>query len=80
MPLNGRDRTPAYIPESLLREYFLPPFETGVKSGTLIVMVNSAEVNSIPGHANYHYLTEILKQEMNFDGFIISDWEGSFRP
>jgi hypothetical protein len=67
--IKGRDRTPAYIPENLLREYFLPPFETALKAGSPTVMVNSGEVNGLPGHANYHYLTEILKQELKFDGF-----------
>lgn len=74
LPLNGRDRTPAYIPENLLREIFLPPFEKGVLAGSPTVMVNSAEVNGIPGHANYHYLTEILKGELKFSGFVVSDW------
>ncbi|RNA42662.1 beta-glucosidase [Brachionus plicatilis] len=74
LPFNGRDRTPAYIPENLLREVFLPPFEKGVLAGSSTVMVNSAEVNGIPGHANYHYLTEILKGELKFSGFVVSDW------
>ncbi|CAF0979120.1 unnamed protein product, partial [Brachionus calyciflorus] len=58
LPFNGRDRTPALIPENLLREVFLPPFEKGVLAGSPTVMVNSGEVNGMPGHANYHYLTE----------------------
>ena len=74
-PFNGRDRSVAYIPEILLREKFLPPFESGVKAGALTVMINSAEVNGVPGHANYQYLTEILKGEWNFKGFTVSDWE-----
>ena len=78
-PYNGRDRTPAWIPENLLREYFLPPFTTGVNAGSPTVMVNSGEVNGLPGHANYHYLTEILKQELNFKGFVVSDWEDIVR-
>ncbi|CAF0959362.1 unnamed protein product [Brachionus calyciflorus] len=61
LPFNGRDRTPALIPENLLREVFLPPFEKGVLAGSPTVMANSGEVNGMPGHANYHYLTEILK-------------------
>jgi beta-glucosidase len=52
----------------LLREVFLPTFETGVQAGALTVMVNSGDVNGMPGHANYHYLTEILKQELGFQG------------
>lgn len=74
-PLNGRDRTPAWIPEHYLREYFLPPFAAAVKAGARTVMVNSASVNGIPGHVNKRLLTDILKGEMKFDGFVVSDWE-----
>jgi len=74
-PLNGKDRTPAWIPERQLREIFLPPFTKAVKSGALTVMVNSSEINGIPTHSNYHVLTEILKGELKFKGFVVSDWE-----
>ncbi|MBS1794834.1 MAG: glycoside hydrolase family 3 C-terminal domain-containing protein [Acidobacteria bacterium] len=74
-PLTGRDRTPAWIPENYLREYFLPTFETAVKSGARTVMINSAEINGVPGHVNKHVMTDILKGELKFDGFIVSDWE-----
>jgi len=74
-PINGRDRTPAWISERMLREYFLPTFEAGVKAGSSAVMVNSAEVDGIPGHANHHYLTTILREEMGFKGITVSDWE-----
>ncbi len=74
-PINGKDRTPAWIGERMLREYFLPTFEAGVKAGSPAIMVNSAEVDGIPGHANYHYLTTILRGEMGFRGFTVSDWE-----
>lgn len=74
-PLNGRDRTPAWIPENYLREYFLPPFAAAVKAGARTVMVNSAEINGVPGHINKHLLTDVLKDELKFDGFIVTDWE-----
>lgn len=74
-PLTGRDRTPAYIPEYALREYFLPPFAAAVKAGARTVMVNSAEVNGVPGHINKHLLTDVLKGELGFDGFVVTDWE-----
>lgn len=73
-PLNGKDRTPAWIGERTLREYFLPTFEAGIKAGSPTVMVNSAEVDGIPGHANHHYLTTILRGELGFKGFTVSDW------
>jgi beta-glucosidase len=74
-PFNGRDRSVAWIPEILLREMFLPSFESGVRAGALTVMINSGDVNGVPGHANYHYLTTILKGEWNFTGFAVSDFE-----
>lgn len=75
LPFNGKDRTPAFIGERMLREYFLPGFAAGIKAGAPTIMVNSAEVDGIPGHANYHYLTTILRQELGFKGFTVSDWE-----
>lgn len=78
-PLNGKDRTPAWIGERALREYFLPSFEAGVLAGSPTVMINSAEVDGIPGHANYHYLTEILRGELGFKGFTVSDWQDIIR-
>jgi beta-glucosidase len=74
-PLNGRDRTPAWIPENYLREYFLPTFAAAVKAGARTVMVNSAEINGTPGHVNHHILTDILRGELGFKGFVVSDWE-----
>ncbi len=74
-PLNGRDRTSAWIPENYLREYFLPTFDAAVKSGARTVMVNSAEINGVPGHINKYLLTDVLKTELGFDGFIVSDWQ-----
>ncbi len=75
VPLNGKDRTPAWIPERQLRELFLPPFAEAVKAGALTVMINSSEINGIPTHSNYHIITEILKKELGFKGFVVSDWE-----
>ena len=78
-PINGKDRTPAWIGERMLREYFLPSFEAGIKAGAMTIMVNSAEVDGIPGHANYQYLTTILRGELGFTGFTVSDWEDIIR-
>lgn len=78
-PINGLDRTPAWISERMLREYFLPTFEAGILAGSPTIMVNSSEVDGIPGHANYHLLTEILRNELNFKGLVVSDWEDIIR-
>ena len=78
-PFNGIDRTIAYIPENLLREVFLPPFEAGVMAGSMTVMINSGDVNGVPGHANSYYINDILKGEFKFQGFTVSDWEDIVR-
>lgn len=75
LPLTGRDRTPAWIPENYLREYVLPSFDAAIKAGARTIMVNSAEINGVPGHVNHHILTEILRDELGFKGFVVSDWE-----
>ena len=72
---SGKDRTPIVMSERVLREYYLVPFHNAIKNGALTVMVNSADINGTPVHANYHILTEILKQEMKFEGFAVTDWE-----
>ncbi len=73
-PLSGKDRTPAWIPENYLLEYFSPTFRDAILAGSPTVMVNSAEINGTPVHANYHILTEILRGDLQFKGFVVSDW------
>lgn len=74
-PKSGHDRTDAWIPENYLREYHLPAFRAAVQAGARTVMVNSALINGIPTHINKHILTDILKHELGFTGFIVSDWQ-----
>src|SRR4026207_908084 len=74
-PLTGRDRTPAWIPENYLREYFLPTFDTAIKAGARTIMINSGEINGVPGHINHHILVDILRTELGFKGLVVSDWE-----
>ncbi len=73
-PVTGRDRTPALIPDIELREHYLPPFAAAVRAGAVSVMVNSGEVNGIPGHVNTHLLKDVLRGELGFDGVVDSDW------
>ena len=73
-PTTGGDRSPALIPENTLREYFLPAFAAAVRAGAHTVMVNSGEVNGLPGHANGYLLKDILRGELGLQGFVLSDW------
>ena len=74
-PHTGRDRTPALIPNRTMEELYLPPFKESIDAGALTVMINSGEVNGIPGHANKYLITDILKNKWGFSGFAVSDWE-----
>jgi len=74
-PLSGKDRTPAWIPENYLREYFLPPFAAAVKAGSHTLMINSSSINGIPVHASHYILTDVLRKELHFKGLAVSDWE-----
>ena len=74
-PKSGHDRTDSWIPEYYLREYHLPPFRAAIDANARTVMVNSALINGIPTHINKHILTDILKKELGFTGFIVSDWQ-----
>ncbi|MFK7797138.1 MAG: glycoside hydrolase family 3 N-terminal domain-containing protein [Aureispira sp.] len=73
--VSGRDRTTAWIPEKYMQELYLPPFKSAVAKGALTLMINSGDVNGIPGHINYNLLTKTLKDEWGFKGFTVSDWE-----
>ena len=74
-PKSGNDRTPAYIPERQLREIFLPPFQKAIQAGAKTIMVNSGEVNGEPVHASSFLLKTILRDELKFKGFTVTDWE-----
>ncbi len=74
VPISGKDRTPAYIPENVLREYHLPPFKAAIEAGAHTIMINSGIINGIPVHANYELLTKLLREELGFQGLIVSDW------
>ena len=73
-PWTGKDRTPAYLPIQILREKYFEPFRQAALAGTLTMMVNSASINGVPVHASYEYLTKWLKEDLNWDGMLVTDW------
>ena len=73
-PFTGKDRTPAYISPAMLREKYFAPFKAAIEAGALSVMVNSSSINGVPVHASYEYLTKWLKEDLNWDGMIVTDW------
>ena len=74
VPVSGKDRTPAIISESDLREKHFAPYVKAARAGALTVMVNSGSINGEPVHASHKLLTEWLKESLNWDGMLLTDW------
>ena len=74
VPVSGKDRTPSSISRSDMREKHFAPFLAAIRQGALSVMVNSGVDNGMPFHANRELLTEWLKEDLNWDGMIVTDW------
>ncbi|MGE5811756.1 MAG: glycoside hydrolase family 3 protein, partial [Ignavibacteria bacterium] len=70
----GRDYNTVDISERTLREIYLPPFKAAVDAGAGTLMSAFNDLNGIPASANYLTLTQILRNEWGFDGFVVSDW------
>ncbi len=73
-PWSGKDRTPAYVSPAMLREKYFEPFKAAIQAGALTIMANSASINGVSVHASYEYLTKWLKEDLNWDGMIVTDW------
>lgn len=74
VPTSGKDRTPSHITDSEMRDKFFAPYLAALRAGALSVMVNSGNNNGVPFHASYKYLTQWIKEDLNWDGVIVSDW------
>ena len=73
-PVTGKDRTPSSINPVDLREKYFHPFKEAIRAGALSIMVNSGINNGLSFHANHEMLTVWLKDELNWDGMIVTDW------
>ncbi|MCQ2229466.1 MAG: glycoside hydrolase family 3 C-terminal domain-containing protein [Bacteroidales bacterium] len=73
-PWTGKDRTPAYVAPQMLREKYFEGFKNAIRAGAMTIMVNSASINGVPVHSSYEYLTKWLKEDLNWDGMIVTDW------
>ena len=70
----GKDRTPAYIAPSDIREKYFAPFKACAEAGALTIMVNSGSINNLPLHADPTILTQWLKKDLGWDGVLLTDW------
>ena len=70
----GRDYNSTLIPEHLLRNVYLPPFEAGVKAGAMTLMTSFNDNDGIPSTGNKYIVKDILRGEWGFDGIVVTDW------
>jgi len=75
-PRRGEDAAPVEISESTLRRVFLPPFEAAIDAGVRSVMPCYNAIDAEAAHGSRRYLTELLRQELGFEGHVVSDWGG----
>ncbi len=73
-PLGGRDYNTVDMSDRVLRETYLPPYKAAVHAGVATVMSSFNELDGIPSSGNKYLLTQILRNEWGFKGFVVSDW------
>ena len=73
-PVNGVNSAPTDLSERTIREVFFPPFKVSLEAGVFSVMAAHNELNGIPCHSNKWLMTDVLRNEWDFKGFIVSDW------
>ena len=71
----GRDYNSTNIPIHLMRNVYLPPFQTAIEAGAATVMTSFNDNDGIPSSGNEFLLRTVLRKEWKFDGFVVSDWE-----
>lgn len=72
---SGLDYNTTNIPENELRDVHLPPFKAAVQAGAATFMTSFSDVDGLPATANDYLLREILRDEWDFDGLVVSDWD-----
>jgi beta-glucosidase len=72
---SGRDYASTDVSETELRNVYLPPFKAAVDAGVTSLMPSFSDLNGVPASANEFLLRQVLREEWNFDGFVVSDWD-----
>ncbi len=71
----GRDYNSAWIPEGLLRDVYLPPFQAALAAGAATIMTAFNTLNGVPATGDPFLLRRILREEWKFRGLVVSDYE-----
>lgn len=74
IPVDGHDRSPVQLPDRLLRQLYIPSFQAAIDAGVMTGMESYQEVGGVPMVSSKDYLTTLLRKEMNFEGFLVTDY------
>jgi len=74
-PKTGRDRTPAQLSMQQIHEFHRSSFQEAIDAGLKTIMTNSGEINGVPVVASHTILTKLLREEMQFEGVVVTDWD-----
>jgi beta-glucosidase len=72
---SGRDYATTNLPETTLRNVWLRPFKAAIDAGVVTIMTSFSDLNGVPATGNSFLLRQVLRDEWNFNGFVVSDWD-----
>ncbi|MCK4749918.1 MAG: glycoside hydrolase family 3 C-terminal domain-containing protein, partial [Bacteroidales bacterium] len=75
-PVAGRDYNTVDMSEIAFRQDFLPPYQTGIKAGAVTAMASFNDLFGVPATASRYLMTEVLREEWGFEGFVVTDYSG----
>ncbi len=75
----GQDQGNAVLSEAQVREIHLPPFIDAVDAGVSTIMISYSAINGERMHGSHYWITEVLKDELGFEGIVLSDWNATFQ-
>jgi beta-glucosidase len=74
-PVDGKDRSPVQLSDRYLRQLYMPSFQAAIDAGVMTAMESYQEVGGVPMSSSHEYLTKLLRDEMNFMGVLVTDYQ-----
>ncbi len=77
--MNGTDQGDVLQSEAMIRAIHLPPYVKAIEAGVGSIMISFSSINGLKMHGNSYWITDVLKEELGFDGIVLSDWNATFQ-
>jgi beta-glucosidase len=73
-PMAGREYNTVDMSERYFRDFYLPPYKAGIEAGAMTIMTSFNDLDGIPASGNKWLLDDLLRKELKFDGFVVTDY------